>query len=583
VLIVAGISIYIRDYHATMEKTVRQYQSAVQQADASVDYLIQDIADISVYFCINPDILKILTSVSSETQDPLFWMNQTSMQFIRDNLAIKSYIRTLILYPENELPPFYISHDASVHYPSIDRIRGLDMYAGAVKALGDLVLVRVDAGTGDEGLFLRNTKDKIVVCREIFDLSKQRRLGFLAMSIDVSWIEGIFKTTLIQDNEALVMRSADKHILVKTGEAGEQLLAYIMTEVPDQTIVAALNVASTFAVTSVGSSENSRRGEEWYIFQSSQNGSQRVYYLSPKHNWDAWIRRGLTLPVLLGLALLISSWPLSALASRIISRPLDRLYQSMNRFKEGDFKTQVAVEGNDEIAGLSKTFNLMVAEIKELIDRNYVIVLREKESEMNALQAQINPHFLYNVLDSLYWQAIDSSQGKLAEDILALSGFFRLSLSSGLSDIPVEQEVRIISTYLHIQKMRFSKKLDYHITVDSDILSYTIPKLILQPFVENAVVHGLECTDCCGLVTITGKREKGRLLFLITDNGVGVDEAKIQAILFGQAEPGADQRGKYSAIRNIKERMTLRYGEKGILEIKRRPETGTEVRIVIPV
>jgi two-component system sensor histidine kinase YesM len=258
----------------------------------------------------------------------------------------------------------------------------------------------------------------------------------------------------------------------------------------------------------------------------------------------------------------------------------------MNRFKEGDFETQVAVEGNDEIAELSKTFNRMVVEIKGLIDRKYVMVLREKESELNALQAQINPHFLYNVLDSLYWQAIDSEQDKLAEDILSLSEFFRLTLNSGLSDILVEQEVEIVSNYLHIQKMRFSKTLDYQIDIDTDILSYTIPKLILQPFVENAVVHGLECTAYQGLILITGKLEKDMLCFSIIDNGIGMDEAKIAEILFGTEDLCANQRRRYYAIRNVKERMALRYGERGGLEIKRRQvggEGGTEVRILIPI
>jgi two-component system sensor histidine kinase YesM len=288
------------------------------------------------------------------------------------------------------------------------------------------------------------------------------------------------------------------------------------------------------------------------------------------------IRRNLILPVLLGIALLISSGPLSALVSWIISRPLFRLYQSMNRFKGGDFEARVTVKGNDEIAELSETFNRMVAEIRSLIDKNYVIALREKESELNALQAQVNPHFLYNVMDSLYWQAVDSGQDKLSEDILVLSSLFRLILSSGKSEIPVEQEIQIISNYLHIQKMRFSKKLDYEINVEPDILQYFIPKLILQPFVENAIVHGLEQSGEKGRITVSGKMRDGMLCFLIADNGVGMDEEKIEAVLL------ADQRIGYYAIRNVKERMTLRYGAKGTLAIHSQSGEGTEVYITIP-
>jgi two-component system sensor histidine kinase YesM len=469
------------------------------------------------------------------------------MAFIRDNLAVKGHIRTLILYPENGLPPFYVSHDASVHIPSINEVRKLPMYDTAVRAQGDIILSRVGVAGG--GLFLRNTGNKIVACREIFDLSKQRRLGFLALSMDVSSIEGIYRGALLQDNEAMVMVGASGEIIAEAGTAPQKLL---------------------------GSLGANSIPAEWRCFEAGGNGFGHTYYLSPKSNWDARIRRDLTLPILLSIALLISSWPLSVLVSWVISRPLARLYQSMNRFKEGDFKTRVLVEGNDEIAELSKTFNTMVAEIRELIDRNYVIVLREKESELTALQAQINPHFLYNVLDSLYWQATDSGQDKLAEDILALSDLFRLILSSGRSEIPVEQEAQIISNYLHIQKMRFQKKLDYHIDIAPEILSYPILKLVLQPFVENAVVHGLEHSGKQGQVRVSGKLRAGMLCFSIRDNGVGMDAEKIEELLRGRNED------RYYAVRNVKERLALRYGAGGRLEIQSRAGEGTEVCITIP-
>jgi two-component system sensor histidine kinase YesM len=237
VLIMAGTFIYLRDYQAAMNETAGQYQRVVQRVDETIAYLLQDMADISVYFCINADILKILTAQSSETPDSLFWTNETPMGFIRDNLAIKSHIRTLILYPENGLPPFYVSHDASVHSSSIGAIRALDMYDAAVKAQGDVILGRVETGSG--GLFLRNTGDKILVCREIFDLSKQRRLAFLAMSMDVSFIEGIYKNALILQDEAMVMLSADKKLIAAAGAVNGKLLDSIAHYAAGNTIGAA--------------------------------------------------------------------------------------------------------------------------------------------------------------------------------------------------------------------------------------------------------------------------------------------------------------------------------------------------------
>jgi two-component system sensor histidine kinase YesM len=286
---------------------------------------------------------------------------------------------------------------------------------------------------------------------------------------------------------------------------------------------------------------------------------------------------------MLAVALLLSTVPLSALASRVISRPLMTLHRSMEKFKDGDFNQQVAVGGNDEISELADTFNNMVLEMRKLTDKNHVMLLMEKESELNALQAQINPHFLYNALDSLYWQAFDSKQHRLAEDILSLSELFRVLLSNGKSEITVEKELGIVRHYLHIQKMRFDKKLDYSIDVDAATLRYSIPKLILQPFVENAITHGLENKASWGCVSVTGRLADGFLCFTVRDNGAGMSKEKVAQILDDSEDSEyANQRVGSYAIRNVKERMSLRYGGEATLNIDSKPGEGTSVYIGIP-
>jgi two-component system sensor histidine kinase YesM len=211
------------------------------------------------------------------------------------------------------------------------------------------------------------------------------------------------------------------------------------------------------------------------------------------------------------------------------------------------------------------------------------MVLREKESELDALQAQINPHFLYNALDSLYWQATDAGQEELAENILAMSELFRQVLSSGQSEITVRQEIGLVQNYLHIQKMRFSQKLDYSISVSEKMMGHTISKLIIQPFVENAIVHGLERLDSWGGVQVRGDMRDGMLHFVVEDNGAGLSRETVEEILFA-SEDGryANQRVGHYAIRNVKERMALRYGDAARLDIQSAPGKGTRVSIIIP-
>jgi len=224
----------------------------------------------------------------------------------------------------------------------------------------------------------------------------------------------------------------------------------------------------------------------------------------------------------------------------------------------------------------------MVNAIKNLINENYVIKLREKESEIAVLQAQINPHFLYNTLDSLYWQAMDDENEELAESILALSQLFRLVLSQGQSEIMVESEMELVSCYLKIQKMRFAKCLDYSVEVDPEAKEARIPKLIIQPFVENAILHGFEKTEGKCELKVRARRDGDFVRFEIKDTGIGMTREQIDRVWRNEPERYAKQRiGRY-AIRNIRERLQLMYKDNFKLYIQSIVGKGTRVTIILP-
>jgi two-component system sensor histidine kinase YesM len=545
-LIVSAVFSYYQGRNSLMEENARRYQATVQAINDSISYFEQDLTDILTYFTVDDGIIRVLSGAVS-SDDRLFWESSAPMQFIRSILAIKSQITTLALYPENGLAPFYVSRDASVPLLDIEEVRRLDIYREAIDAQGDVVWGREDMGQ-EGGLFSYNKTDKILLCREIFDLSKKKRLGFMFLSVHVEQYERICENALLDEEDSVIVLGEDSAQVVATREAEPS-------------------------------------SEENYVFTAEhEEGGRKILYYSPKQAWEERASRSLVAPAILGVVFLLGIWPLSMLASRIISQPLSRLYSSMNRFKEGDFEHRIVIDGKDEIAELAGTFNTMVRDLKELINRNYVMVLHERESELNALQAQINPHFLYNTLDSLYWQAVDVGQDKLAEDILALSGLFRLLLSSGQSEISVERELSIVSHYLTIQKMRFSKKLETRIDVSEELLAMPILKLVLQPFVENAIVHGLERQDAQGTLTVTGRLEGDMMRFTIEDNGAGMTGEQLSRVLSPEEDARyANQRIGHYAIRNVKERLGLRYDGRFGLDIESAEGEGTKVTLKIPV
>ena len=288
-------------------------------------------------------------------------------------------------------------------------------------------------------------------------------------------------------------------------------------------------------------------------------------------------------PLALLIGFLIGMYPVLLLVSNIVSKPLHALSVAMNNFKQGDFSQKVEVMTQDEVGEVSACFNRMVDDIRELIDKNYVMAIRERESELDALQAQINPHFLYNTLDSLYWKATESGNEEIAEDIVSLSQLFRLVLNRGNGIVTVQTEAELLDRYLHIQKMRFGKRLEYEISLDNMILDEEIPKLILQPFVENAIVHGFEKIDGNFTLSIIGTKEEKCMIFQIRDTGVGMSEEQIAALWeHADNRKYASQRiGRY-AIKNVKERLELIYHENYELHITSKVGQGTTVTILVP-
>lgn len=174
-------------------------------------------------------------------------------------------------------------------------------------------------------------------------------------------------------------------------------------------------------------------------------------------------------PLALLIGFMIGLFPIFLFISKVVTVPLEYLQSGMEQFKKGDFNQKLEVMTYDEVGQVTECFNDMVDEIRELVNKNYIMALKEKESELLALQAQINPHFLYNTLDALYWQAQNTDNEELAEDILALSNLFRMVLGQGKAVITAGEETELIKEYLHVQKMRFEKRLIYEISVEEGI------------------------------------------------------------------------------------------------------------------
>lgn len=291
------------------------------------------------------------------------------------------------------------------------------------------------------------------------------------------------------------------------------------------------------------------------------------------------------------------------LISHRLSRPILRLRSSMRAVEQGNFDISVDVSGNNEIGELAKDFNIMIARIKELVRRNAEEQEEKRKSELMALQNQITPHFLYNTLDSVIWMAEAKQYGQVVKMVAALARLLRLSISRGDELVSIKDEVDHIENYLTIQKMRYQDMLDFSIEVDREILGLLVPKVILQPLVENAIYHGIKNQEGGGCVTVGGHREGEDIVLTVTDDGVGIVPERMEKVLQGvspAAARGSEEVGRGELRRglrqlprrrtkvgvyNVHERIRLYFGDGYGLTF--RPEEGasggTVVEVRLPV
>jgi len=292
--------------------------------------------------------------------------------------------------------------------------------------------------------------------------------------------------------------------------------------------------------------------------------------------------RSLTLAVVL-LCILLTI-VLYFFISDALTHPIRELKRKMAQAEGGDLEVRAESRGADEIGGLAHSFNVMIAKIGELLQRS----IREQEelakSELRTLQAQINPHFLYNTLDAIVWMTEAGRKEEVVRMTKTLSTFFRIVLSKGEEWIRVREEFEHVESYLAIQQMRYRDILDYSVQLEEGAGDCRILKLTLQPLVENAIYHGIKNKRAGGRVQVRGRRLPGeRLEFQVADDGCGFSPERLAQVRGALAEESAET-GRESGfgLRNVHRRIKLYYGKSWGVSIESEPGAGSRVTLSLP-
>lgn len=260
--------------------------------------------------------------------------------------------------------------------------------------------------------------------------------------------------------------------------------------------------------------------------------------------------------------------------ARISGRKMSRIVGLVRAFQEGNFQKRIRFSGNDEFVQIADSFNVMATNIQELINSVYVQGIQKKQAELEALQAQINPHFLYNTLSTISSLANLGEIGKVTEMVQGLSRFYRLTLNQGNVYIALEKELEQVATYLEIQRVKYADAFTVYMDVDEEVLQMQVIKLVLQPFVENIFKHAWFGETIA--IRLTGRRAGGNIELKVIDNGIGMRPGDIQKMMQGKGQAGG------YGVKNVNERIKLRYGDEYGVTIASFFGAGTTVQLLLP-
>jgi len=264
--------------------------------------------------------------------------------------------------------------------------------------------------------------------------------------------------------------------------------------------------------------------------------------------------------------------------SQSITKPVRTLCNAMKTVESGEFHAIGEIQATSEIQELAYEYNIMIGKINELMQTIVSEQESKRKSDLKALQAQINPHFLYNTLDSIIWMGEMNRSDDVVRMTSALSKLFRISISKGKEIISIKDEIHHVTSYLTIQEMRYKDKFNYTIDIDEEIMHCKTLKITLQPLVENSIYHGVKSVDYEGLIEITGRRVDDNIILKVSDNGKGMNKEELDAIL----NTNTSKTRQGTGVMNVHERVRLYFGDSYGLEFNSIEGIGTEITVKIP-
>lgn len=519
------------------DKGKMNLQSYLQQSVSSMDRTLDGYNSLSDYIAFDRTLAEVFSMEYGTPYEQYEQLTQKVDPILRTASYFHGGMQQITIYTDNGM----VKHDTTV--APVSEIEETDWYQKTLEHPG-------------LNWFANYQEETLFSARKLAFSGAREGVNILYMDVDYQKLFTPYAETLISECGLYITDQDGKLVFEESRFSGKN---------------------QNYDLTYSEFLEQRDRGSTDYIILCEQSNTT---------GWTVWLYQPVGLAgeamrpigVMTGVTILICIFAAVLayfITSGMVSSRIERLTHFMQEVQEGSMDMQMESDDRDEIGMLYRGFGSMMKRIRTLINEVYLSKITQKEAELKALQAQINPHFLYNTLSLINWKALAAGEEDISRMTLALSTFYRTALNRGRNVLQVETELSNTRAYLEIQSMLHDGDFDYEIEAQTEILQCESLNLILQPLVENAIHHGIEeKTDGRGKITVRGWKEDNCVWFMVEDNGVGMEQEVADKILTMES--------KGYGVRNVDERIRLCYGEKYAMKVESVVGKGTKMTIHFP-
>lgn len=564
------LSIYIsyRNFASELEQGyISNNKVILQQLGSRLDDYFTQLENVGLAF-----YSDLLFSPEYQLADTFYLQHNLKLRKLMSMYLARRETHSVLFYEPLSQELYVINKALNTSFPGSRSMEERDWYIHAVESPDALILEPAHYLT-DYPAEYRNQGGT-----PVFSLSRLIKgytpdTGVLTMNYELTQLKRIAEEGILNPDEEVGLWTADGQLLYSSNPETSALEGTLL-----EAIRADGEESGSFQYTDEATGKTKR-----LVYARSAHNGNVLAKLIPVHVIVAQAERTRSINLLIASGIILIVMVTTAYISFRLTGPLLSLKRHMVRAGEGNFQTPIAVHQADEIGQISHAYNRMISQIDTLITEKYKMKLATQESQWKALQAQINPHFMYNTLQTIGSVALDEGIDELVRMTHSLSDMLRYSLKSG-DRATLQEEIRNVEDYLWIQSCRFESKLSYLIEAPGETLGWVVPKLFLQPLVENCIIHGLEPSKSPVEIRLSCIREEGGLRVVIVDNGVGILPerlAQLQQAL--QAEEVLEQGGlDRIGLLNVRQRLHLMYGPEASMQLDSTPGKGTEMVIWLP-